>query len=365
MTEQASMAPAQPQQAWHALAPEAVLEALSVDAAAGLATAEVDRRRATYGANKFAEAPREPRWRAFLRQYQRPDAARAAGRRRRVPVPARPDPDRDRAHPPDGLQRPHGREPGGQGRGERRGAPEDDGRAGQGPTRRRGRADPDGGSRSRRHRERRGGRPRARGRPGDPGGDARNRRIRPDRGERPGAQAGRGRRGGRGPWRPRRHGVHEHPGDTGCGDVRRHVHRHGDRGRPHLRHAFGAGRRGDAAHETAQQPDEPDPPDRRRRAGDLRRARPLPGPVVRHRVPDRRGVRRFRDPDRPARCRDDRPRRRHLDAGQGRRHREAAPLGGNARLHVRDQLRQDGHAHAEPDDRRADGDRRPPLLDQR
>jgi len=72
MTEQASTAPAQAQQAWHALAPEAVLEALSVDAAAGLASAEVDRRRATYGANKFAEAPREPRWQAFLRQYRDP-----------------------------------------------------------------------------------------------------------------------------------------------------------------------------------------------------------------------------------------------------------------------------------------------------
>ena len=72
MTEQASTAPAQAQQAWHALAPEAVLEALSVDAAAGLAAAEVDSRRATYGPNKFAEAPREPRWRAFLRQYRDP-----------------------------------------------------------------------------------------------------------------------------------------------------------------------------------------------------------------------------------------------------------------------------------------------------
>ncbi len=72
MTEQASTAPAQPQRAWHALAPEAVLEALTVDAAAGLSTAEVDRRRGTYGANKFAEAPREPRWRAFLRQYRDP-----------------------------------------------------------------------------------------------------------------------------------------------------------------------------------------------------------------------------------------------------------------------------------------------------
>ena len=36
MTEQASTAPAQPQRAWHALPPEAVLEALTVDAAAGL-----------------------------------------------------------------------------------------------------------------------------------------------------------------------------------------------------------------------------------------------------------------------------------------------------------------------------------------
>ena len=72
MTEQASTAPAQAQQAWHALAPEAVLEALSVDAAAGLASGEVDRRRATFGANKFADAAKEPRWQAFLRQYRDP-----------------------------------------------------------------------------------------------------------------------------------------------------------------------------------------------------------------------------------------------------------------------------------------------------
>ena len=82
MTEQASTAPAQPQQAWHALAPEAVLEALSVDAAAGLATAEVDRRRATYGANKFAEAPRAS-LAGVPSPVQRPDAARAAWRRHR------------------------------------------------------------------------------------------------------------------------------------------------------------------------------------------------------------------------------------------------------------------------------------------
>src|SRR5262245_19271177 len=61
-----------PEQAWHSLTPDATLQAQAVDAAAGLATAEVDKRRGTYGPNKFAEAPREPRWRAFLRQYRDP-----------------------------------------------------------------------------------------------------------------------------------------------------------------------------------------------------------------------------------------------------------------------------------------------------
>ena len=112
---------------------------------------------------------------------RRPDADRAAGRRRRLPVPARPVCDGDRAHPADALQRAHGREPGRQGRGERRGPPEDDGRPGQGPARRRGRPGPDGGARSRRHREHRGRRPRARGRSDHPGSDARDRRIGPDR----------------------------------------------------------------------------------------------------------------------------------------------------------------------------------------
>jgi Ca2+-transporting ATPase len=67
-----AIAPSPPAEAWHALAPEAVLEKQSVDAGSGLSAAEVERRRATYGPNKFAEAPREPRWRAFLRQYSDP-----------------------------------------------------------------------------------------------------------------------------------------------------------------------------------------------------------------------------------------------------------------------------------------------------
>ena len=58
--------------AWHALTPEAALQAQSVTPEAGLTTAEAERRRATYGPNKFAEAPREPRWQAFLRQYKDP-----------------------------------------------------------------------------------------------------------------------------------------------------------------------------------------------------------------------------------------------------------------------------------------------------
>ena len=45
----------------------------------------------------------------------------------------------------------------------------------------------------------------------------------------------------------------------------------------------------------------------------------------------------------------------HADARRGRRDREAAPLGRDARLDVRDQLRQDRHPDAQPDDRRPDG----------
>ena len=53
--------------------------------------------------------------------------------------------------------------------------------------------------------------------------------------------------------------------------------------------------------------------------------------------------------------RDDDPLDGDADAGAGERDREAAALDGDARLDVGDQLRQDRHADAEPDDRgRAD-----------
>ena len=59
-------------EAWWAMAPEAALAAQGVDAGAGLKSAEVEARRAKVGPNKFAEAEKEPRWRAFLRQYADP-----------------------------------------------------------------------------------------------------------------------------------------------------------------------------------------------------------------------------------------------------------------------------------------------------
>ena len=55
---------------WHALAADDVCEQLVVDPATGLDSAEVERRRAEYGPNKLAEAPKEPGWHAFLRQYE-------------------------------------------------------------------------------------------------------------------------------------------------------------------------------------------------------------------------------------------------------------------------------------------------------
>ena len=56
--------------AWHALSIEDALAAQKVDPAKGLSAAEVEARRAKYGANRFAEQQTEPRWHAFLRQYK-------------------------------------------------------------------------------------------------------------------------------------------------------------------------------------------------------------------------------------------------------------------------------------------------------
>jgi Ca2+-transporting ATPase len=57
---------------WHALAPADALAQQGVTVEAGLSTAEAEARRAKYGPNRFAEAAKEPRWQAFLRQYRDP-----------------------------------------------------------------------------------------------------------------------------------------------------------------------------------------------------------------------------------------------------------------------------------------------------
>jgi Ca2+-transporting ATPase len=62
----------EPTVAWHALSAEEALKRQGSSLENGLTEAEVDKRRARYGLNKFAEPPKEPRWQAFLRQYKDP-----------------------------------------------------------------------------------------------------------------------------------------------------------------------------------------------------------------------------------------------------------------------------------------------------
>jgi Ca2+-transporting ATPase len=58
--------------AWHGLSVEDALARQGVTVDAGLSSAEVATRRGRYGPNRFADAPREPRWQAFVRQYKDP-----------------------------------------------------------------------------------------------------------------------------------------------------------------------------------------------------------------------------------------------------------------------------------------------------
>jgi Ca2+-transporting ATPase len=56
--------------AWHAVSAAEAVRAIEVDARVGLSAAEASRRLESCGPNRLAETPREPRWRAFLRQFQ-------------------------------------------------------------------------------------------------------------------------------------------------------------------------------------------------------------------------------------------------------------------------------------------------------
>jgi Ca2+-transporting ATPase len=55
---------------WHALAPEVVARLLDVGPRTGLSSDDVTHRLAEHGPNRLAELARDPRWRAFLRQFQ-------------------------------------------------------------------------------------------------------------------------------------------------------------------------------------------------------------------------------------------------------------------------------------------------------
>ncbi|MFE9925929.1 cation-translocating P-type ATPase [Streptomyces sp. NPDC005774] len=55
---------------WHAWPATDTTGRLDVDPGAGLSSEEAARRMAEHGPNQLDEAPREPRWRAFLRQFQ-------------------------------------------------------------------------------------------------------------------------------------------------------------------------------------------------------------------------------------------------------------------------------------------------------
>ena len=56
--------------AWHARPVAEAVRDLDVDPSSGLSAAAAQRRLDRYGRNQLAEAPKEPRWRAFLRQFQ-------------------------------------------------------------------------------------------------------------------------------------------------------------------------------------------------------------------------------------------------------------------------------------------------------
>ncbi len=56
--------------AWHAMPRTEVLGAFDVDPAVGLTSAQVAERLQRYGLNRLREAPKEPRWHAFARQFQ-------------------------------------------------------------------------------------------------------------------------------------------------------------------------------------------------------------------------------------------------------------------------------------------------------
>ena len=59
-------------QIWHVLSRDGAVRELGVEPERGLTSEEAAERLQRYGPNRFAEAKAEPRWHAFVRQYQDP-----------------------------------------------------------------------------------------------------------------------------------------------------------------------------------------------------------------------------------------------------------------------------------------------------
>ena len=139
---------------WHVLSREGAVRELHVEPERGLTSEEAAERLARYGPNRFAEAKTEPRWHAFLRQYQDPMqiVLLVAGIISIYPVKQPGTGHRDPAA--DAAQRGARPQPGGQGRGGRRRAGEDDDRQGARAPRRRARAAAGRAARARRRRRR-------------------------------------------------------------------------------------------------------------------------------------------------------------------------------------------------------------------
>src|SRR5688572_28034422 len=57
---------------WHTVDASELFALLSVDERVGLTSTEAASRRSLHGPNRLAEGAKEPRWRAFLRQYADP-----------------------------------------------------------------------------------------------------------------------------------------------------------------------------------------------------------------------------------------------------------------------------------------------------
>ena len=251
--------PASQDRPWYGLSGDEACQALAVDPTVGLTEAEVTKRRAQYGSNKLAEVAKEPTWKAFLRQYRDLMQLVLVGAAL-VSIIAIQDISTGLVVLAitvfNAAARPA---PGGQGGRERRRAAPDADHLGQRAPRRRALPGAGRGARPGRHRRVRGRGQGAGRRTAPRRRDPRDRGVGADRGEHPVVQGDRrDRRRGRRPRGPPRHGVHELAGDPWPRRDGRHVDGHVDRGRPHLQHVERCRAGEDPAHPPARPADRAD-----------------------------------------------------------------------------------------------------------